>query len=248
MEKDVAAGVGEQVEARPAVDVSPDNFMESSIQWPRGKHSQRGNKLPLFHFLPSNFLQRHPLQWSRKLRSFCLWQGAQRLALVSYCATEHNYQKDQLCQLLEDHLPCSGWRELLGGPNLTTRCGDSCQSAVEGTWLLKGLSSWLWLFGVPFISPNPQDVDCILTAIGFPSACLWCRICVLKHRQRLSHLPTFSTSMAMIDKYLTHGFVSVGAPLQICLCPSHLNFPDRIRAILKQKQRNRSEHRHQSPT
>ena len=26
--------------------------------------------------------------------------------------------------------------------------------------------------------------------------------------------PYFSTSMAMIDEYLTHGFVSVGAPLQ----------------------------------
>ena len=54
--------------------------------------------------------------------------------------------------------------------------------------------------------------------------------------------PCFSTSMAMIDECLTHGFVSVGAPLQICLCPSHVNFPDRIRAILKKKNhRNKSQ-------
>ena len=35
-----------------------------------------------------NFLQKHPLQWSRKLQSFFLWQDAQRRASVSYCATE----------------------------------------------------------------------------------------------------------------------------------------------------------------
>ena len=75
--------------------------------------------------------------------------------VVPWSSHAHNHQKGQLCQLLEDHLPCSGWRELLGGPNLTTRCGDSCQSAAEGTWLLKGLSSWLWLSLGAFHFPKP---------------------------------------------------------------------------------------------
>ena len=238
MEEDVAAGVGEQVEAWPAVGVNPDNFKESGIQWPCGKQSQRGNKFPLFHFFPSHFLQKHLLQWSRKLRSFLLWQGAQRRASVSHCAMSsccprldvgdhgqsleaiwwafavpwsshaHNHQKDQLCQLLGDHLPCSGRRELLEGPNLTIRCGHSSQSAAEGTGLLTGSSSWLRLSGLPFISPNLQDVDCILTAIGFPSACLWYRICVLTSKPP----PYVTTSIALIDEYLTHCFASVVHP------------------------------------
>ena len=148
---------------------------------------QQASSVPLF---PIKFSAEASTTMVAQIAEFLLVaRCSQRLAFASHCATEHNHQKDQLCQLLEDHLPCSGWRELLGGPNLTTRCGDSCQSAVEGRGLLKGLSSWLWL--LPFISPNPQDVDCILTAIGSPLACLWCRICVLKHRQHLSHLPTF---------------------------------------------------------
>ena len=161
--------------------------------------------------------------------------------VVPWSSHVHNHQKDQLCQLLEDHLPCSGWRELLGGRNLTTRCGDSCQSAAEGTGLLKGLSSWLWLSGVPFISPNPQDVDCILTAIGFPSACPWCKMFVGKGRQ-LSHLPTFLHQWQWLMSTWRVALYLWARPLQICLSPPHLNFPDRIRAILKQKQRNKSEH------
>ena len=109
MVKGVAAGVGEQVEAGPAVDVSPDNVMESSIQWPCGKHSQRGNKLPLFHFFPSNFLQRHPLQWSRKLRSFCLsWRSPTLLGVAWVIGRAQPHH--QMWRLLS----VCGWRNRAG--------------------------------------------------------------------------------------------------------------------------------------
>ena len=158
---------------------------------------QQVSSVPLF---PSNFCRSIHYNGRANCGVCFWWQGAQRRASVSHCATEFVLSPKWcwrswpvswsnmvgLCSALIKPCPQSpkgptlptSWRSptLLGVTWVIGRAQPHHQM-----WRLLSICSWrnrtaesvvflIVTVRVPFLSPNPQDVDCILTAIGFPSA------------------------------------------------------------------------------